>query len=54
MSLRPQQGGRGVGLGPDRERLAFPVRPELGELDHPTLYAAPHPVTVRPCGPRPT
>ncbi|MEV7413947.1 transglutaminase family protein [Streptomyces sp. NPDC089919] len=24
----------------DRERLAFPVRPELGEVDHPGLYAA--------------
>ncbi|MFI5980438.1 transglutaminase family protein [Streptomyces sp. NPDC051555] len=23
------------------ERLAFPVRPELGEIDYPTLYAAP-------------
>ncbi|WP_411102645.1 transglutaminase-like domain-containing protein [Streptomyces sp. cmx-4-9] len=27
----------------DREQLAFPVRPELGEVDHPVLYAAPHP-----------
>ncbi|MGW7098085.1 transglutaminase-like domain-containing protein [Streptomyces sp. NPDC054838] len=26
----------------DREQLAFPVRPELGEVDYPTLYAAPH------------
>ncbi|SEG89956.1 Transglutaminase-like superfamily protein [Actinacidiphila yanglinensis] len=25
----------------DEERLAFPVRPELGERDYPTLYAAP-------------
>ncbi|MDJ0381178.1 transglutaminase domain-containing protein [Streptomyces sp. G-G2] len=25
----------------DTERLAFPVRPELGEIDHPVLYAAP-------------
>ncbi|MER5728800.1 transglutaminase family protein [Streptomyces sp. NPDC002138] len=25
----------------DAERLAFPVRPELGEVDYPTLYAAP-------------
>ncbi|MER8098187.1 transglutaminase domain-containing protein [Streptomyces goshikiensis] len=30
----------------DRERLAFPVRPELGELDHPGLYAAPHPAVL--------
>jgi len=25
----------------DRERLAWPVRPELGERDYPTVYAAP-------------
>lgn len=25
----------------DREQLAFPVRPELGERDYPTVYAAP-------------
>ncbi|MFF5703193.1 transglutaminase domain-containing protein [Streptomyces sp. NPDC012794] len=31
----------------DRERLAFPVRPELGEIDHPELYAAPHPATLK-------
>lgn len=29
------------------ERLAFPVRPELGEIDHPELYAAPHPAALR-------
>jgi transglutaminase-like putative cysteine protease len=27
----------------DEERLAFPVRPQLGEVDYPTLYAQPHP-----------
>ncbi|MFB6563555.1 transglutaminase family protein [Streptomyces sp. NPDC056400] len=31
----------------DRERLAFPVRPELGEIDYPELYAAPHPAVLR-------
>ncbi|MEU8773832.1 transglutaminase family protein [Streptomyces sp. NPDC048606] len=31
----------------DEERLAFPVRPELGEVDHPGVYAAPHPATLR-------
>ncbi|MFI1279970.1 transglutaminase family protein [Streptomyces sp. NPDC020858] len=31
----------------DREQLAFPVRPELGEIDHPELYAAPHPAALR-------
>ncbi|MFB8396860.1 transglutaminase-like domain-containing protein [Streptomyces yangpuensis] len=28
------------------ERLAFPVRAELGEADHPELYAAPHPAVL--------
>ncbi|MET9688235.1 transglutaminase family protein [Streptomyces sp. NPDC006514] len=31
----------------DRERLAFPVRPELGEIDYPELYAAPHPAVLK-------
>ncbi|MFB6578382.1 transglutaminase family protein [Streptomyces sp. NPDC056402] len=31
----------------DRERLPFPVRPELGEIDYPELYAAPHPAVLR-------
>ncbi|MER5810536.1 transglutaminase family protein [Streptomyces sp. NPDC002033] len=31
----------------DRERLAFPVRPELGECDYPALHAAPHPRALR-------
>ncbi|MBW5483809.1 transglutaminase-like domain-containing protein [Streptomyces bambusae] len=31
----------------DEERLAFPVRPELGEVDYPVLHADPHPPTVR-------
>ncbi|MEV7569595.1 transglutaminase-like domain-containing protein [Streptomyces tanashiensis] len=28
------------------ERLAWTVRPELGEVDHPELYAEPHPVVL--------
>lgn len=31
----------------DEERLAWPVRPELGEVDYPTLHAAPHPAVLR-------
>ncbi|MFD9905868.1 transglutaminase domain-containing protein [Streptomyces sp. NPDC059063] len=31
----------------DGERLAFPVDAAAGEIDHPTLYAAPHPATLR-------
>ncbi|MFE5805226.1 transglutaminase family protein [Streptomyces sp. NPDC056491] len=30
----------------DHERLAFPVRPGLGEIDYPELYAAPHPAVL--------
>ncbi|MCC0099594.1 transglutaminase family protein [Streptomyces flavotricini] len=28
------------------EQLAFPVRPELGEVDYPELYATPHPAAL--------
>lgn len=31
----------------DREQLAFPVRPELGEINYPGLYAAAHPATLK-------
>ncbi|MEU9414698.1 transglutaminase family protein [Streptomyces sp. NPDC051000] len=30
----------------DHEQLAFTVRPELGEVDYPELYAAPHPAAL--------
>ncbi|MER7106815.1 transglutaminase-like domain-containing protein [Streptomyces sp. NPDC000229] len=30
----------------DREQLAFTVRPEAGETDHPVLYAAPPPAVL--------
>ncbi|MFD9373007.1 transglutaminase family protein [Streptomyces sp. NPDC060020] len=30
----------------ESERLAFPVRPELGEIDYPEAYAAPHPAAL--------
>ncbi|WP_030708997.1 transglutaminase-like domain-containing protein [Streptomyces sp. NRRL F-2580] len=30
----------------ESERLAFPVRRELGEIDYPELYAAPHPAAL--------
>ncbi|MCX5408929.1 transglutaminase family protein [Streptomyces sp. NBC_00335] len=30
----------------DREQLAFPVRPELGEIDYPGVYAAPRPAPL--------
>ncbi|ORT60794.1 transglutaminase family protein [Streptomyces sp. CB03238] len=30
----------------DREQLAFPVRPESDDVDHPLLYAAPHPACL--------
>jgi len=31
----------------DEERLAYVVRPELGEVDYPTIYAQPHPKVVK-------
>ncbi|MCX4524523.1 MULTISPECIES: transglutaminase domain-containing protein [unclassified Streptomyces] len=31
----------------DREQLAFPVRPELGEIDYPGLYATAHPAVLK-------
>ena len=30
----------------DGERLAWPVRPEFGEVDYPVLHAAPHPAVL--------
>jgi transglutaminase-like putative cysteine protease len=30
----------------EQEKLAFAVRPELGEIDYPTIYVQPHPKTV--------
>jgi transglutaminase-like putative cysteine protease len=30
----------------DQERLAFPIRPEYGELDYPINYSQPHPLLV--------
>ncbi len=30
----------------DVEQLAFPVRPELGEIDYPEVHAAPHPAVL--------
>jgi len=30
----------------DRERLAFPIRPQYDEVDYPVLFAAPHPSIV--------
>ena len=30
----------------DRERLAFPVREELGEIDYKIVYADPSPITM--------
>jgi len=31
----------------DGERLAYIVRPELGEVDYPTIYAQPHPKVIK-------
>ncbi|MBE9157344.1 transglutaminase family protein [Nodosilinea sp. LEGE 06152] len=29
-----------------REQLAFPIRPHLGEIDYPTVFAQPHPAVI--------
>jgi transglutaminase-like putative cysteine protease len=31
----------------EEERIAYVVRPELGEIDYPTIYAHPHPKVVK-------
>ncbi|MCX4398411.1 transglutaminase domain-containing protein [Streptomyces sp. NBC_01767] len=31
----------------DEERLAWPLHPEADDVDHPLLYAAPHPAVLR-------
>ncbi|WP_328388796.1 transglutaminase family protein [Streptomyces sp. NBC_00400] len=31
----------------DREQLAFPVRPRSNEVDHPVLFAEPHPAVLQ-------
>ncbi|MFD9353097.1 transglutaminase family protein [Streptomyces sp. NPDC060031] len=31
----------------EQEQLAFPVRPEQGEIDYPEVYAAAHPATLK-------
>jgi len=32
----------------EQEKIAFPVQPELGEIDYPTIYAQPHPAMLKP------
>ncbi|MBD2110201.1 transglutaminase family protein [Nodosilinea sp. FACHB-13] len=38
----------------DREQLAFPIRPHLGEVDYPTIYTQPHPLVVTTLQTHPT
>ncbi|MEW2352692.1 transglutaminase family protein [Spirillospora sp. NPDC029432] len=46
--LDPRGGrpGAGVGFSADEDRLVYEARPELGEADYPTVYAAPHPAVL--------
>ncbi|MBD1918222.1 MULTISPECIES: transglutaminase family protein [Cyanophyceae] len=37
-----------------REQLAFPIRPHLGEVDYPTIYAQPHPLVITALQTHPT
>ncbi|MGX2998613.1 transglutaminase-like domain-containing protein [Streptomyces sp. JNUCC 64] len=47
LDARGNTGGIDARFSVERERLAFPVRPESSEVDYPVLYAAPHPVVLR-------
>lgn len=38
----------------DREQLAFPIRPHLGEVDYLTIYTQPHPLVVTALQTHPT
>lgn len=45
------------GSGPEviyREQLAFPIRPHLGEIDYPTIFAQPHPAVITALQTHPT
>ncbi|MFC8920576.1 transglutaminase family protein [Streptomyces sp. NPDC057116] len=48
--VRQDPRGNGPGVDAqfraDREQLAFTVRPESNEVDHPVLYATPHPAVL--------
>ncbi|MFI0720496.1 transglutaminase family protein [Streptomyces sp. NPDC021224] len=46
LDARGNKPGVDAAFSLDVERLAFPVRPELGECDYPTVYAAPLPQVV--------
>lgn len=46
LDARGNKPGVDAGFSLEVERLAFPVRPELGECDYPTVYARPLPQVV--------
>jgi transglutaminase-like putative cysteine protease len=43
---RGNRPGLQVGFSATEDRLAFPVRPELGEIDYPVIFARPHPIVL--------
>ncbi|MFF5259404.1 transglutaminase family protein [Actinomadura viridis] len=43
---RGNKPGIDVAFSADEDRLAYTARPELGETDYPTVYAAPHPAVL--------
>lgn len=47
LDARGNKPGIGADFTGDEERLAYTVRPELGEVDYATIYANPHPSVVR-------
>ncbi|MFI7093068.1 hypothetical protein [Streptomyces lydicus] len=44
---RGGEAGAGAQFRLDREQLAFAVRPEFNEVDHPVLFAEPHPAVLQ-------
>ncbi|GAA3949683.1 transglutaminase domain-containing protein [Actinomadura viridis] len=43
---RGNKPGVDVAFSADEDRVVYTVRPELGETDYPTVYAAPHPAVL--------
>lgn len=43
---RGNRPGLQVGFSATEDRLAYVVRPELGEIDYPVIFARPHPIVL--------
>lgn len=47
LDARGNKAGVDVRFSPREDGVAFPVRPECGEIDYPVIYARPHPEVAR-------